>query len=223
MDIPSPLRTPARAADKAPLKGICSILLVVLVSAFTVEAAHAQTPTPAISPDQVLPYDEAEAYAIAGLIMCPVCPAETIDQAQVPIARQMRQMVRDLLAQGATREEILDFFVERYGQDILASPPKSGFNLIAWIVPVVGMTVALTAGVLVLRSMRAKPGHRNLQTATGPAVDQDLQPYLAMVDEQLDLDLDQKAESVDPPGGDASDLAANDVQSNGQGKPESNG
>ncbi len=103
-----------------------------------------------------LPYDEAEAQAIDRQIMCPVCPAESIDQAQVPIARQMRQIVRDQLTQGASQAEILEFFAQRYGQDILASPPKSGFNLLAWIFPVVGMAGALIAGWLVIRSMATR-------------------------------------------------------------------
>ena len=87
MDIPSPVNAPVRATVKPSVRGLCSILLVVSVSAFAVEVAHAQTPTPFINPNQVLTYDEAEAYNIAGLIMCPVCPAETIDQAQVPLGK----------------------------------------------------------------------------------------------------------------------------------------
>ena len=106
-------------------------------------------------PNPNRPYDEAEAQAIDRQIMCPVCPAESIDQAQVPIARQMRQIVRDQLSQGASQAEILEFFAQRYGPDILASPPKSGFNLLAWIFPVVGMAGALIVGWLVIRSMAA--------------------------------------------------------------------
>ena len=130
------------------------------------------------------PYDEAEAQAIDRHIMCPVCPAESIDQAQVPIARQMRQIVRDQLSQGASREEILDFFAQRYGPDILASPPKSGFNLLAWLIPVVGMGAALIAGWLVIRSMAA----RRLASADRPvSMQADLDPYLAMVDADIGL------------------------------------
>ena len=132
-----------------------------------------------------MPYDEAEAQAIDRQIMCPVCPAESIDQAQVPIARQMRQIVRDQLTQGASQAEILEFFAQRYGQDILASPPKSGFNLLAWIFPVVGMTAALIAGWLVLRSMAA----RRL-VGQEPAVSQQsgLEPFLALVDAEIGLE-----------------------------------
>ena len=224
MDIPPPMRTPRKPPAKALVIALCSVLLVVLAAAITVQAVHAQTPTPIIIPDQVLPYDEAEANAIAGLIMCPVCPAETIDQAQVPIARQMRQMVRDMLAQGATREEILDFFVEPYGQDILASPPKSGFNLVAWIFPVVGVFAALAAGVLVLRSMSSRSGGLAPQPVTGPNLHRDLQPYLEMVDRQLDLGGTSLVGGTgEDTGDDTSDSAADDVEIQREGKPENDG
>lgn len=171
----------------SPVKGFA--LFVVLVGLFPLAAGvvNAQTPGPTAAPEQPLGYDQAEAYAIDGMIMCPVCPAETIDQAQVPIARQMRVLVREKLTEGATRQEILDFFAERYGQDILASPPKSGFNLVAWIFPLVGVAAALVAGLLVLRSMSTRPVS---QTATVPPIAEsadDLDPYLAMVDQELAL------------------------------------
>ena len=132
-----------------------------------------------------LPYDEAEAQAIDRQIMCPVCPAESIDQAQVPIARQMRQIVRDQLTQGASQAEILEFFAQRYGQDILASPPKSSFNLLAWIFPVVGMAGPLIAGWLVIRSMAT----RRL-VSQEPLVSQqsDLEPFLSLVDAEIGLE-----------------------------------
>jgi cytochrome c-type biogenesis protein CcmH len=101
-------------------------------------------------------------------------------------------MVRDLLAQGATREEILDFFAQRYGQDVLASPPKSGFNLIAWIFPLAGVAVALGAGALVLRAMSAR---RASGPAPAPLGEDDLEPYLEMVDRELSLPREQRDRS----------------------------
>ncbi|MDP6549108.1 MAG: cytochrome c-type biogenesis protein CcmH [Dehalococcoidia bacterium] len=133
---------------------------------------------------QGLPYDEEEAQAIDRSLMCPVCPAETIDQAQVELARQMREVVRDMLAQGSSRAEILDFFVDRYGTGVLAAPPKSGVNLLAWIMPVAGVVLALLGALAILRSMRAGGG-RN--PATGPSLEDGLEPYLETVDRDLAL------------------------------------
>ena len=159
-----------------------ALLFLAVLSSFTVLAVaqagplHAQTPEPAFS--------ESEAQGIDRMIMCPVCPAETIDQAQVQISFQMRQVVREMLGQGSSRDEILDFFVERYGKDILAAPPKSGVNLVAWLMPVGGVAAALVAVYLIIRSMtRQTP-----VTATPrPVQDPGLIPYLQLVDRHLDL------------------------------------
>ena len=134
-------------------------------------------------------YDEEEAQAIDQMLMCPVCPAESIDQAQVPLARQMRQRVREMLAEGASRQEVLDYFADRYGQNVLASPPKSGLNLLAWILPIVGLLAALVVALLVLRAMKGRNDGAS-QEATPPPpveVEEELEPYLAAVDRSLDI------------------------------------
>ncbi|MCH6590987.1 MAG: hypothetical protein IH806_10860, partial [Proteobacteria bacterium] len=93
----------------------------------------------------------------------------------------------------------------------------SGFNLVAWIFPLVGVSAALAAGVLVLRSMSVS---RLPQPVTGLPLDQNLQPYLDMVDQQLDLSDDPAVENT---GEDASDSAADDVGLEREGKPENDG
>ena len=86
---------------------------------------------------------EEQAQSIDRSLMCPVCPSETIDQAQVPLAHQMRAVVREKLGDGWSREQILQFFVDRYGQGVLAEPPKRGFNLVAWVVPLAAVAAAV--------------------------------------------------------------------------------
>lgn len=142
-------------------------------------AVYAQTPVPA--------YDEAEAQAIDRMLICPVCPAESIDQAQVPLARQMRQRVREMLAAGAGRQEILDWFADRYGMGVLAAPPKTGVNLLAWTLPIVGVLAALAVGGLAIRAMTGR--RRDTVTEKGAAAvpEGELAPYLAAVDRSLSL------------------------------------
>ena len=135
-------------------------------------------------------YDEAEAQAIDRMLMCPVCPAQTIDQTEVPLAKQMRAQVRELLASGATRDQVLSWFAapERYGPSVLAEPPRSGFNLIAWIVPGVVVIAALTGGVLTLRTMRRRSDGGDGDASADET--EDLRPYLSAVDRDLGLDSD---------------------------------
>jgi cytochrome c-type biogenesis protein CcmH len=47
----------------------------------------------------------------------------------------MTTLLKQKLAQGQSEEGIIQFFVTQYGEQVLASPPKRGFNLVAWILP----------------------------------------------------------------------------------------
>ena len=131
---------------------------------------------------------EERAQSIDQSLICPVCPGETIDQAQVELAKQMRATVREKLAEGQSKDEILQFFVDRYGQDVLAAPPKSGFNLVAWVVPPAAVTGAGVLLVLVIRNMR-KNGEMKQGVAT---LEEGLEPYLARVDREIGIPEDSQ-------------------------------
>ena len=201
---------------KLSLRVLLSLSLVTLLTVTSlaqVNGLHAQTPEP---PEGS--YSESQAQGIDRMIMCPVCPAETIDQAQVEISFQMRAVVRGMLADGKERDEILDFFVERYGKDILAAPPKTGANLVAWLAPVGGFGAGLVAVFLIIRSMsRQRPALVRAQ----PVQDAGLIPYLELVDRHLDLTRggtsNQPSYSVESRGTDVPE------QTEGQTEKEDNG
>ena len=172
------MRYPLPATVAAP-----AVLLVTLVAILILQPvpAQAQEPVATPSPEQALQYDEKEAQRIDKMLMCPVCPAETIDQAQVEYSKQMRRVVREMLAQGHSREEILDFFADRYGPQVLAAPPKSGLTLVAWIVPIVAVIAAIGGGLLVIRSMA---GRNNSPTEDEPLREDGLEEYLEIIDRE---------------------------------------
>jgi cytochrome c-type biogenesis protein CcmH len=132
------------------------------------------------SPERSL---EERANALDKKLMCPICPGETIDQSQVQIAKDMRQIVRDRLAAGESEAEISDYFVDRFGVQVLASPPASGFNTLVWIVPPVVLGISLAALYLILRDMRRG---KVASAQTAPAMeDPSMSEYLAAVDAEL--------------------------------------
>ena len=100
---------------------------------------------------------ERRAHSLNKAIMCPVCPGESIDQSQNPLAKQMRGIVSDRLSSGWSEDQIKDFFVDRYGLSVLMEPPRRGFNLLAWALPAAGAVGAATALFLALRLMRRSP------------------------------------------------------------------
>jgi len=74
-----------------------------------------------------------EAQVEANLV-CTTCH-EPLDESDSPLAQQMKAFIRQKLAAGWSEKQIDDHFVAELGPQVLASPPKSGFNLLAWLLP----------------------------------------------------------------------------------------
>ena len=118
--------------------------------------------------------------------MCPVCDAQTIDGSNAQIAQDMRAKVRELLDTGITNAEIKDYFVVRYGEEILAAPGGGGFNSIAWIVPffIVGGGIGIV--LLTVRNLRRSNARSaDLAVAGADTGQNGLSEYLAQVDRDL--------------------------------------
>jgi cytochrome c-type biogenesis protein CcmH len=63
--------------------------------------------------------------------------------------------IKEKLAKGQPREEIVQFFVTQYGEEVLSSPPKRGFNLTAWLLPFAGIiSGGIVVGVLIKKWVR---------------------------------------------------------------------
>lgn len=84
---------------------------------------------------------------LAREIHCPICTGESIADSQTELARQMRGIIEEKVQAGESDQQIKDYFVARYGESILFSPPKSGFRLGLWWMPLI--VVAFGAIVVV--------------------------------------------------------------------------
>ena len=73
--------------------------------------------------------EEKKINSVNAVLMCPVCPGESIDQSQNEIATNMRTIVKDFVEDGKSEEEIKDYFVDRYGPVILLEPATSGVSI----------------------------------------------------------------------------------------------
>jgi cytochrome c-type biogenesis protein CcmH len=93
---------------------------------------------------------------LEGEVMCPTCKT-TLDQSTAPIADRIRQFISARIAAGDTKSEIKRQLVDQFGPAVLAEPSKHGFNLLAWVLPLVGIGLGAAAlGVLAWRWTRGR-------------------------------------------------------------------
>lgn len=109
-----------------------ALALVLLAALLVVPAARASERHPSQT-------------ELEGEVMCPVC-GTTLDQSDSPAAQQIKRVIAERIAAGDTKSQIENRLVAEYGTAILAAPPHSGFGLLVWWLPVVGI---LTAAVVV--------------------------------------------------------------------------
>ena len=100
--------------------------------------------------------DERRFNAINKMLMCPVCPGESIDQSQNALAANMKLIVKKQILDGETDSEILEYFVEKYGVVVLMEPPRDGLGMLAWLVPAAAFPLAVIAVIFSLYLMRRK-------------------------------------------------------------------
>src|ERR1051326_2420960 len=89
---------------------------------------------------------------VAGDLMSPACPGRTLLNCTSSQAEQWRELIRQKLAQGESKEQILRYFVDIGGEGILAAPPKKGFALTAWLLPF--FVIVNGAGLIVVLTRR---------------------------------------------------------------------
>ncbi|CAN5315144.1 hypothetical protein BH18GEM1_BH18GEM1_13670 [soil metagenome] len=139
-----------------------ALLFAAPVAADAQEApAEMRDPVAVREPVALSPTEETRARTLEGELRCPVCRSQSIRQSRSFMAEDMKRRVRELVAAGRTDKEIRDHFVARYGEWILLTPPRGGFNLAAWL-PV----FAVAAGAIGL----ALAARRWSRTGAGRAV-----------------------------------------------------
>src|SRR5512139_3955935 len=120
--------------DKLPLAVVTALVIAL---AFSI-VVYAQGPTPT----------DDEVNRIAKQLYCPVCESTPLDVCPTEACRQWRDLIRSMLAEGKSDEEIKQYFVTQYGASVLDEPPN---RLVSYLVPAV---VILLGAFLLFRGFQ---------------------------------------------------------------------
>lgn len=85
---------------------------------------------------------------VAAQLRCLVCRGQSVQESQAPLALEMKSVIRERLEAGDTPDEVVDYFLSRYGEYVLLQPRARGFNLLVYLLPV---ALLLIGGALVVR------------------------------------------------------------------------
>jgi cytochrome c-type biogenesis protein CcmH len=148
------------------MRWLAALAALVAIGALA-PAAHAATPR-ANLPD------------IEDEVMCTIC-GTLLAESDSPQAESERALIRKLIAQGETKDQIKDALVAQYGPGVLATPTGHGFDLAAWIVPglLIGLVIAgLAAGATrLVRRGRPRDTSTPLDPGDEARLERDLSSY----------------------------------------------
>ncbi len=127
---------------------------------------------PAAADSDPDPYSSLEFYLkyrqVVDQLGCIQCVSRPLLGCETPTCQDAKALIRQKLAAGESPDQIVQFFVDRYGDAILLNPPARGFNLLIWILPV----VALMAGALAILVLLAKKGQAKSRLSPAPLGDE---------------------------------------------------
>jgi cytochrome c-type biogenesis protein CcmH len=108
----------------------------------------------------------------------------------------MREVIAQKLVAGESKESIKTYFVQQYGDVVLGQPPREGFNLIAYIFPILAAVVGIGWVAYLVMSWRKRqaatapaasraPGSTAIQSATARKPGEDSDDYMKRVEREL--------------------------------------
>jgi cytochrome c-type biogenesis protein CcmH len=152
-------------------KTILALLVFLALALIFAGVALAQAGDP--SDDQV--------NAIAKQLYCPVCENIPLDVCGTQACAQWRELIREKLKEGWSEAQIKQYFVDQYGDRVLATPPARGLNWLVYIIP----PLAILAGIYVLyrafKAWKRPPAEVIVDELAQPPTDE----YMKRMEEEL--------------------------------------
>ncbi|HUF89733.1 MAG TPA: cytochrome c-type biogenesis protein [Gemmatimonadota bacterium] len=108
------------------------------------------------APVQLTPEQEELAAEIESMLKCPVCRSQSVRTSRSFMAEDMSRRIRQMVAEGRTKDEIREYFVARYGDYIVLAPRKEGFIWTVWVLPFALVLGGAAGIVLVARRWKGR-------------------------------------------------------------------
>src|SRR4030066_2025146 len=122
---------------------------------------------------------------ISYLLSCPVCQGQTVAESNSELATQMRAIIKQKLEKGESKQEIIAYFVNRYGETILGAPPPKGANWLIWVLPALALLFGGAGIAIFLHKSKSDKGKEKTKEISNEQPIQAESKYLEKLDEEL--------------------------------------
>jgi cytochrome c-type biogenesis protein CcmH len=117
--------------------------LLLALTLLIAPAAHAQQdwarpPAPAYTPEV-----EDAAREVGKALRCVVCQNQSIEESAAPLAQDMRRLVRERIAAGDSKDQVMAYMTDRYGNFVRLQPPLQLDTLLLWFGPLIFLAAAV--------------------------------------------------------------------------------
>jgi cytochrome c-type biogenesis protein CcmH len=102
--------------------------------------------------------EQQEAYeSLTSELRCLVCQNQTIADSNADLAADLRRQVYEMLQKGQSKEDVVKFMTERYGDFVLYNPPFKSKTLLLWFGPVLFFLIGVIFVILLIRRKQTRP------------------------------------------------------------------
>ena len=120
--------------------------LIVALALATSPVAIAQTPPATFTPEV-----ESQAREVGKSLRCVVCQNQSIEESNAPLAADMRRLVRERIAAGESKDAVMAYMTDRYGNFVRLQPPLQMDTLLLWFGPLLLLVVGAVGWFAYLR------------------------------------------------------------------------
>jgi cytochrome c-type biogenesis protein CcmH len=163
---------PAKAGS-IPMRVWMMLALCAAVFFALAQGARAQTPDP---------YDRV--YNIAKQLNCPTCGGRNLADCPTDTCTQWKNEIKVQLDSGKTQQQVIQYFLDRFGPTVLQEPPKQGAILALWVIPILALIALAAAAIVVVRRSTVAKSAAQPSGATTP-VTRPADPYAAELEEEV--------------------------------------
>lgn len=179
------------------LLGLFFAVEMVLAISLSTQKVSAQAPAPT-QPAQPRQQERPplkvvtnnDVNRVAKKLYCPVSPNTPLDVCTTQACKDWRGQIREQLSSGWTDKQVMDYFVQQYGERVLAEPERGGFTSLVWMLPVLVVLIGLILVWLILKSWRSgqkvKPAIAQHSSPMPPTISQDVLTKIEAEIRQMD-------------------------------------